>query len=254
LVTNFRPTDHRWHTGLAMTFAELSGHNFWGGRTYVHPDGYRQLDNNGVQEHTDWMELSLNDELPDLEERLAWITQGGEKLLEESRSIRIVLIDEKQSCWVLEFATRLHNVSGQELEFGSPTTRGRPAAGYGSLFWRGPRSFSDGGILTAEGERDVEKAMGKPARWLAFSGPHDGEEAWSTLVFVDQPSNPRYPNKWFVRAVSGYPAVSFSFIFDEPYLLPPGQNFSLVYRVVIADGEWQADRIESMVQGLESLG
>jgi predicted dehydrogenase len=36
LVTCHRPSDHRWHKGLAMTASHLSGQNFWGGGTYVH--------------------------------------------------------------------------------------------------------------------------------------------------------------------------------------------------------------------------
>ncbi|MBO0709121.1 MAG: PmoA family protein, partial [Candidatus Dormibacteraeota bacterium] len=34
-VTGFRPDDHPWHHGLSFTSANLSGQNFWGGRTYV---------------------------------------------------------------------------------------------------------------------------------------------------------------------------------------------------------------------------
>src|SRR5215469_16548570 len=32
-VTTFRPHDHFWHVGLSMTSANLSGQNFWGGKT-----------------------------------------------------------------------------------------------------------------------------------------------------------------------------------------------------------------------------
>ena len=34
VVTGFRPADHRWHRGLSMTCADLSGYTFWGGPTY----------------------------------------------------------------------------------------------------------------------------------------------------------------------------------------------------------------------------
>ena len=41
----------------------------------------------------------------------------------------------------------MRNVSGRAIPLGSPTTRGRENAGYGGLFWRGPRSFTGGSIL-----------------------------------------------------------------------------------------------------------
>src|SRR5829696_551046 len=44
-VTLFRPHDHPWHTGLAMTSAYLSGENFWGGPTFVRNRGYVWLEN-----------------------------------------------------------------------------------------------------------------------------------------------------------------------------------------------------------------
>ena len=51
LVTTFRPYDHRWHRGMSMTQAALSGKNFWGGPTYVRDQGYQRLDNVGRQQH-----------------------------------------------------------------------------------------------------------------------------------------------------------------------------------------------------------
>src|SRR5215831_7409494 len=57
VVTIFRPHDHRWHHGLSMTSANLSGENFWGGPTYVDGQGYAQLPNNGTVRHESWESL-----------------------------------------------------------------------------------------------------------------------------------------------------------------------------------------------------
>ena len=48
------------------------------------------------------------------------------------------------AAWTLGFATTFTNVTESVLVLGSPTTEGRPNAGYGGLFWRGPRSFTGG--------------------------------------------------------------------------------------------------------------
>jgi len=129
------------------------------------------------------------------------------------------------------------------LVFGSPTTQGRPNAGYGSLFWRAPRSCTGGAIL---GGVDVEgpDVMGKPAPCLAFIGKHDGNVAASTVLFLAHPVNPRFPTKWFVRN-EPYACVSCAFTFDEELALAPEATLALRYRVVIADGAWPRDQIET---------
>ena len=263
VVTAFRPHDHRWHHGLAMTLTDVSGENFWGGPTYVPEQGYVQLDNVGRQVHAAWRRVEAAGEAeggdspqPEagaeqnrsgvaLVEALEWLGAGGEHLLNEERAIRVVAVNPGKGYWTLEFTTQLVNVAGEALEIGSPTTRGRPNAGYGGLFWRGPRSFR-GGKVIGPGGRDGEEAnMGASGPWLAFVGRHDEVDDASTLIFVDSPHNPRYPAKWFVRS-EPYACVSFAFMFDEIYKLGPGERLSLAHRIVIADGAWDRETIETV--------
>src|SRR5215213_11448705 len=146
-ITLFRPHDHPWHTGLAMTSAYLSGENFWGGPTYVRGEGYQWIENQGRIRHDDWSEIRSDGS--SLKERVSWISHGGETWIEEVRGISVGEIDPAGGFWSLNLSFRLKNVRERSLIFGSPTTEGRPAAGYGGLFWRGPRSFNDGEILAA---------------------------------------------------------------------------------------------------------
>lgn len=243
-VSLLRPHDHPWHRGLTMTMAYLSGENFWGGPTYIRAEGYAQLDNNGHMQHRAWQELSCHEELHAVE-RLQWISQSGAILLDEERQIVVGEINPQAGYWSLDLSCSLLNVSAQTLVFGSPTTEGRPDAGYGGLFWRGPRSFLHGRILAA-GDLEGANIMGKPSPWLAFTGWHDGNSEQSTVVFVDCPANPRYPSKWFVRN-DPYACVSCSFMFDEYYSLAPDETIKLAYRVVIGNGEWSRSQIEHYV-------
>src|SRR5205814_7810544 len=99
--------------------------------------------------------------------------------------------------WTLRYATEFTNVSGAAVPIGSPTTEGRPNAGYGGLFWRGPRSFR-GGRVYLDGRTGGDELMGERGRWLAFAGNHDEIDASSTLVFVDDSADDA-PVQWFVR-------------------------------------------------------
>jgi hypothetical protein len=240
LVTAFRPHDHVWHKGMAMTAAHLSGQNFWGGPTYVRDQGYVQLENNGTVEHLEWEEIGS--ELS-MHERLRWLTADGAPWLREERWIDLAEIDLEASSWALDLTFQLTNGSPQELVFSSPTVEGRPLAGYGGLFWRGPRDFTGGQIL-AGGGREGPEVMGQAAPWLAFVGHHDGSGDSSTVLFVDHPDNVRYPTKWFVRTTP-YACASAAFMFDQPYVLPPDHGLLLRYRVVVADGALSRERLDA---------
>lgn len=245
LVTVFRPHDHVWHKGLCMTATVLNDQNFWGGPTYVRDQGYKRLENNGGMFHQGWQEIRTSPDTIQLVESLDWITQAGARWIDEVRSISVGHVDEASGSWTLDFGCRLTNVHDEDLNFGSPTTEGRPMAGYGGLFWRGPRSFRDGDARAAGG-LSGEEIMGAPGEWLAYSGLHDGSGDRSTLLFLDHPENVRYPNKWFMRT-EPYACASFAFSFDEEYALPPGESIDQRYRIVIADGSLSEEQIGQYV-------
>jgi hypothetical protein len=138
----------------------------------------------------------------------------------------------------------LTNLRSEPLIFGSPTTNGRELAGYTGFFWRGPRSFTEGTVIAADGGSGQEM-MGKAARWLAFVGQHDEVDRASTLLFVDHPDNKG--THWFVRSTP-FAAVNPSFAFHDTVELAPGEALTLRYRLVIASGEWDRSRLESYVE------
>ena len=231
-----------------MTSANLSGENFWGGPTFVRDRGYAWLENQGRIRHQDWNEIQSD--ASSMKEHLSWISHEEETWIEEAREISVEEIDPAGEFWSLDLSFRLKNVRNSPLIFGSPTTEGRPAAGYGGLFWRGPRSFAGGEILAANGLEGPE-VMGRTSPWLAYVGLHDGTGRGSTILFLDSPTNVRFPCKWFVRN-DPYACVSCSFMFDEEYVLEPGEVLDLDYRVVLVDGAWSRARIEQYVDGIHA--
>jgi hypothetical protein len=91
--------------------------------------------------------------------------------------------------------------------------------------------------------------MGQQAPWLAFGATHDEVDASSTLVFAHAPENADaiHESHWFVRS-EPTPTVAFSWAFHEEFELPPGESFAYRYRVVVADGEWDAGRVEQYLK------
>jgi hypothetical protein len=250
VVSGFRPHDHRWHKGLQMTVENLSGENFWGGATYVRDEGYVERPNVGATEHDGWEDLTAAGGVARLNERLSWRTEAGDVLLRERREITVdTTLECGAPAYRLGVTMALENVAGEDLRFASPTTEGRPAAGYGGLVWRGPRAFTGGDVLLPEGSVG-DAAMGRRAPWLAFVGTHDEADARSTLVFVDRPGNPRYPNQWFVRSTP-IPVVSFAFMFSAVYTLPAGDRLDLGYDIVVADGALDPDAVERLANPLQ---
>ncbi|MFD5824642.1 PmoA family protein [Lentzea sp. NPDC060358] len=237
VVTAFRPHDHRWHKGLQMTATDVSGENFWGGVTYVRDQGYVVLPNVGSMRHDSFGVVPGG-----FTEQLSWFTEAGENWVREARSF--VVRDVFEDSWTLEFSTSLTNVRPTPLELGSPTTNGRELAGYTGFFWRGPRSFTGGEVIAADGGGG-EDMMGKTGPWLAFVGHHDEVDRSSTVLFLDHPSNGT--THWFVRS-GPFAAVNPSFAFHETVPLAPGAALTLRYRVVVGCGAWDRDRLESYVE------
>lgn len=253
-VTGYRPSDHRWHKGLQMTASHLSGQNFWGGNSYVHGQGYLPLPERvGSMRHDGFGSFTADAEQLSFTEELTWLAHGGQEWAREERGIRVHAVDEAAGAWTLDWSTRLTNARAEPLVFGSPTTAGREMAGYTGLQWRGPRDFTGGAVFTADAE-GAEKLMGHQGPWLAFTSEHDEADAHSTLVFAHAPENldetsAIHASHWFVRSTP-IPTVAFSWAFFEEFTLAPGESFGYRYRVVIADGAWDRERVAAHLKDL----
>ncbi|SEB93023.1 PmoA family protein [Streptomyces sp. TLI_105] len=244
-VTETVPEDHPHHLGAGVAVADVAGHNFWGGRTFVRGRGSVELDNHGTQRH-DGFKLCDPDGFV---EELSW-TAGGERLLREHRTVAATALTD--AAWALDLTFSLTNVSGRELSIGSPATNGRPGAAYGGFFWRAPKeataptvfgagtdgsgadgSGADGsgadGSGTGNWGADGEEAVhGVAADWVAMSG-----EGW-TLVFAGATAQTRR-DPWFVRAAE-YPGVGSSLAYGARLPVAAGETFVRRVVTVVADG------------------
>ena len=232
-VTDFAPADHTWHHGIAFAPTYINGDTFWGGPSFVlESHRYESLKNQGRQEHLAWEILTSNANCIAWKQRLAWRNHAEVQWIEEERHIQIDLPLGAVGSWRLSFEFLLHNVSGRELVFESPVCRGRPEGGYFGLMWRGAPELANGRVFTEKLE-DGAATMGSRASWLAYVAP----AANVTLLFLDHPKNPRYPNPWFERH-GDCPLVSYALAYHEPYILARDTSLALRYQIVVADGMW----------------
>lgn len=251
LVSLFRPHDHVWHKGIAWSLPNVGPHNFWGGPTYVREQGYVQLDNDGSMDHERLTGVDVAEDRVGVSHDLVWHaqptserTQGatGPAVVRESRAFAVTV--PADDVWVLTFSSTMTNVSGEDLDIGSPTTKGRENAGYGGLFWRGPRSFT-GGTILAPGYAGGEEIRGTRAEWMGFTGQHDESARHSTLVVVDDSGNPQHPPQWFMRTEL-FAGVNPAPFFSEEVPFPDGGTLQFRYAVVVADGPADPDRGEEL--------
>ncbi|MDQ7879085.1 PmoA family protein [Microbacterium sp. QXD-8] len=251
-LTAYRPWDHRWHKGLQMTWTHVSGENFWGGNTYRPGTGdYALLDNVGRMRHDGFTEMTDAGAEVSFTEQLTWITQGGEEWVAEARTHRFHGVDAERGLWLLDFSTTLRNIAGRDLEFGSPTTQGRPNAGYTGFVIRMPRAWTGGRVL-ADGLPDdagADAVMGLDASWVALSGEHDESDGGGTVLAFAGSSSGCPAIRWFVRS-EPFPILAPSPSFDEHIVLAPGAELSLAHRHVFGDRIWTPDETRALAAEL----
>lgn len=248
-VSVYRPWDHVWHKGIAWSLPHFGDDNFWGGPSYRRGQDYTWLPNNGSMRHERVVDAGLDGGTFRFTHELSWWTQDGKKVVDELRGIRIIPGQDGNS-WTLVFETDMTNVSGRDIQIGSPTTEGRENAGYGGLFWRGPRSFT-GGEFRSEQGAGTDEFMGTRSPWLAFTGQHDGSCRSSTVLFAEDGANPGAPNQWFARS-SMFACLGSAPFFSEVVPLREGQPITYRYAVVIADGSVDEDSAAALADAAKA--
>lgn len=242
-LTDHQPSDHRWHRGLAYSWPVVDEWNLWGGPSFVRDRGYVDLDNHGQIRHLSWTGHH---------EQLEWLDGHGSRITRERRLIGEPEVDRAAAAWWLDLESDIENTCEHGLRLGSPTTEGRPLAGCAGHAWRGPVNlrgtrviFKDPPPRPSPSSAAEAVAMGRRSHWPGCVG------AGMTLGFFEHPANPGVPNRWFVRTEE-YPLVASSPVFDAEVRLGPGARLRLRHRVLFADGEWDAARLDGAASAFES--
>jgi hypothetical protein len=242
-VSAYRPWDHVWHKGIAWSLPHFGEDNFWGGPSFRRGEDYQWLPNNGAMRHERVIDSGHDGGAFRFTHALTWWTQAGKHVVDETRSIRVSPGADGTS-WTLVFETEMTNVSGADVHIGSPTTEGRENAGYGGLFWRGPREFA-GGRIAGPGGATGEELRGARGPWLAFVGQHDDSCRYSTALIADDTANAQHPPEWFARS-EPFACFGPAPFFSTEVAFASGTTMTNRYAVVIADGDSDGERLENL--------
>lgn len=241
-ISAYRPWDHVWHKGIAWSLPHFGDDNFWGGPSYRRGEDYKWLPNNGSMRHEHVINEGLDGGAFSFSHALTWWTQAGKHVVDETRTIRITP-DPAGDSWTLIFETHMTNVSGSDIQIGSPTTEGRENAGYGGLFWRGPREFT-GGRIEGPGGATGEELRGTRGPWLAFVGQHDDTCRFSTVLIADDTTNAQHPPEWFARS-EPFACFGPAPFFRQEVTFAAGETMVNRYAVVMADGDSDRERLKN---------
>jgi len=161
-----------------------------------------------------------------------WLGPDGARLLSDTRTIRFR--GDKDSRQI-DFDVVVTAVADQ-VTFGDTKE--------GSFGIRVPESMkverkTGGKIISSEGLED-EKAWGKPAPWVDYHGPVQGETLG--IAILNHPSSFRYPTHWHVRPYGLFAANPWG-LHDftggkerSDYTMKKGDSFALRYRVIFHKG------------------
>lgn len=168
-----------------------------------------------------------------------WLGPDGAKIVEDLRTHRFG--GDQNARWIdCDFVV---TAAAPEVKFGDTKE--------GSFGLRIAESMrvdrkTGGKIITSEGLAD-DKAWGKPAAWVDYHGPVQGETLG--IAILNHPSSFRYPSHWHVRTYGLFAANPWglgdftSGKVRSDYTMQKGESFTLRYRVIFHKGDEKEGKI-----------
>ena len=232
LVTEYRPADHTWHTGMFYGWVHANDANLWGGGWYL-PEKGRYEDvrgTHGVQRHDGFDEVDSRDGVARVRERVSWL-DGADKVIATERRAWDFEPCNGGYRWRIETAIK---ATGGPLTLGAT----RAEARYSGLQLRLGPPF---GTVEApaifhcsEGRTGHEEIRKKQAVWVSAAGVGGG-----MIALFDHPKNPRHPNRWHTRENQFGTAP----LMDGDQILAEGETLRLHYRFLVLDDPVGAERL-----------
>ncbi|MGI9470742.1 MAG: PmoA family protein [Rubripirellula sp.] len=219
--------DHDHHRSFWLTHGDVNGIDFWLDDKHcgkiVHRDGSVDVAEDGsavLVSHNDWLD-------PD-----------GKIVLSDTRRLTFRDVGDRR---IIDCDFLLKATNG-DVNFGDTKEGSFGIRTAGTM----KVDAKMGGLITnAEGKHNKD-AWGKKSAWVNYSGPVDEDTVGITIH--DHPSSFGYPCRWHVRTYGLFAANPFGvhhFVGGEKtdgIVLKAGDEMRLNYRVVLSEGEFDADQ------------
>jgi hypothetical protein len=232
--TDILSDDHSWHRSMWFEYQSVNGNNLW--EEHATPP-------TGSTKHKEFVEVSGGPKAK-IVTRNDWLDPDGKKLLEDERTIICSTDGDNR---IIDFDITLKATDG-DVVFGDekdgvfgirvPDTM-RVDAKQGGSFVN-----SDGKVDEREDPADAKSpatAWGKPASWIDYHGPVDGEKLG--IAVLEHPSSFGYPTRWHTRNYGLFAANVFAqqaLDAKEPKAsttLKAGDTMTFRFRVIFHKGD-----------------
>lgn len=245
LITEYRPEDHTWHTGLFFGWVHVNDSNFWGGSWYLPEQGkYVPVPgSHGVQRHDGFTEVS--DPAAGgvaVVEHLTWLDRNGGPVIRETRRfdfLETAMVSEAgqaDGClWLIDSV--ITPVKG-DVTLGASR-----AARYSGLILRMGPPFADAHHSSGSGLIGHEAIMRTRDRWVAAAGALGG-----MVVMMDHPCNLRHPVHWFTRRN----LLGTGPLMKEDFTIPASDRLHLRYGFLVLSEAAGEEGIEELYRSYVS--
>jgi hypothetical protein len=172
-----------------------------------------------------------------------WLSKSGDNLMKEYRTV--VFWKSTGSIRFIDYEVEFRAEYG-DVVLGDTKEGGIIAVRVSDSM---RESVGGGVIMNSEGGIGEPKCWGKRAKWCDYTGKVNGNIAGITIF--DNPSNPRYPTYWHVRAYGLFAANCFGLSafegrkdMDGSMRIERGSSVKFRYRMMLHIGKLSKDDIE----------
>jgi len=217
--------DHPHHRSLWFNHGDVNGLSFWHKETIKHRKFVKVIGGGPKA-----VIVTEND----------WVGPDGKRVCEDQRTLTFHADGENR---MIDFDITIRALH-EPVKFGDTKegTFGVRVAGTMKV-----DAKLGGRIVNSKGQVD-KAAWGKPAAWVDYHGPVDGQTVG--IAILNHPSSFRFPTYWHVRTYGLFAANPFglhnfkgSKDVDGSYTIPPGESITLRYRLVLHKGDEKAGHI-----------
>jgi hypothetical protein len=224
------PITHSHHNSVWIAHNDVNGVSFWADTGK----------NTGRIVHQRVEKLTDGDTEASVASLNHWIDATTKKtLLIERRKTTVQVLGNGEWLLILD----LQFETSRDREGAGPITLGKTPFGMIGVRMAKSIGVNDGGgtIRNSAGKVNEKEIFWKPAKWVDYFGPIEGEKAEGITLF-DHPSNPNHPSVFHVRN-DGWMGASLTFA--EARKIEPGKALRLRYGLYVHGGMPSVEELEN---------